>query len=175
MGLDCTLWQISPEKLRCLIDSEEAVEEFIDFVFPEDYVEEVFQDISKTSQFYEKDLGLEKMWHLLHYLLTGDENSDDYPLAFAIVVGHSINEIWEDLTYVEPHEVKEIATAISNISETKIRARIAGLASEDIDIYGGIDYSDDDDIVETLSYISKLKEFYIEAAIDGNAILHFVS
>jgi diaminopimelate decarboxylase len=76
---------------------------------------------------------------------------------------------------VEPHEVKEIATAISNISETKIRARIAGLASEDIDIYGGIDYSDDDDIVETLSYISKLKEFYIEAAMNGNAVLHLIS
>lgn len=175
MGLDCTLWQISPEKLRCLIDSEEAVEEFIDFVFPEDYVEEVFQDISKTSQFYEKDLGLEKMWHLLHYLLTGDEDSVDFPLAYAIVVGHSINEIWEDLTYVEPYEVKEIATAISNISETKIRKRIAGLASGDIDIYKGIDYLDDEDIVETFAYISKLKEFYVEAAINGNAILHLVS
>jgi hypothetical protein len=30
---------------------------------------------------------------------------------YAITVGYSINEIWSDLTYVEPHEVKDVAAA----------------------------------------------------------------
>ena len=69
MGLECTLWQVSPEKLKLYRSSEESVEEFIDFVFPETYDEEVFTDKSKTKKFYECDFYLGKMWHLLHYLL----------------------------------------------------------------------------------------------------------
>ena len=65
MGLDCTLWQITPEKLNHLKTSDETVEEFIDFCFPETYVEEIFYDKSKTKKYYDKDLCLGKMWHLL--------------------------------------------------------------------------------------------------------------
>ena len=121
MGLDCTLWQITPGKLNHLKASEVAVEEFIDFCFPETYVEEVFYDKSKTKKYYDKDLCLGKMWDLLHYLLTGDENGEQYPLAYAISVGYSINEIWSDLTYVEPHEVKDVADALNDISEDEFR------------------------------------------------------
>ena len=87
MGLDCTLWQITHGKLNQLKASEGAVEEFIDFCFPETYVEEVFYDTSKTKKYYDKDLCLGKMWDLLNYLLTGDEKSERYPLAYAISVG----------------------------------------------------------------------------------------
>ena len=33
MGLECTLWQITPEKLMEYRSSDEAVEDFIDFCF----------------------------------------------------------------------------------------------------------------------------------------------
>jgi hypothetical protein len=80
MSLECTLWQVTPEKLKLYRSSEESVEEFIDFCFPETFDEDVFTDESKTKKFYDKDFCLEKRWHLLHYLLTGDENSGKYPL-----------------------------------------------------------------------------------------------
>ena len=175
MGLDCTLWQITPEKLNHLKASEEAVEEFIDFCFPETFDEEVFYDTSKTMQYYDKDLCLEKMWDLLHYLLTGDENSEQYPLSYAIVVGYSINEIWSDLTYVEPNEVKDVADALNDISEGELRKRCAGGSFAEKEIYRCPDDLDDDETVEVLEYFFKLKEFYIDAASKGNAVLHLIS
>ena len=60
MGLECTLWQVTPEKLKLYRSSEESVEEFIDFCFPETFDEDVFRDESKTKKFYDKDFCLEK-------------------------------------------------------------------------------------------------------------------
>jgi hypothetical protein len=175
MGLDCTLWQITPEKLDLYRDSEEAVEDFIDFCFPEIFVEEVFYDISKTEKYYDKDLCLGKMWDLLHYLLTGEEKSEQYPLAYAIVVGYSINEIWSDLTYVKPNEVKDVADALNDISEDEFRRRCAGGSLAEKKIYRCPDDLDDDETIEVLEYFFKLKKFYIDAANKGNAVLHLIS
>ena len=138
-------------------------------------MEEVFYDTSKTKKYYDKDLYLGKMWHLLHYLLTGDENGEKYPLAYAISVGYSINEIWSDLTYVEPHEVKDVADALNDISEDEFRRRCAGGSFVEKEIYRYSDDLDDDETVEVLEYFIKLKEFYIDAASKGNAVLHLIS
>ena len=115
------------------------------------------------------------MWHLLHYLLTGDENSEKYPLAYAIVVGYSINDIWSDLTYVEPHEAKDIADALNNISEGEFRSRCVEGTFSKKEIYRCPDDLDDNEIAETLKYFIKLREFYIDAASKGNAVLHLIS
>jgi hypothetical protein len=175
MGLECTLWQVSPEKLKQYISSEDSVEDFIDFCFPETYEEEVFNDKSKTKKYYENDFCLGKMWHLLHYLLTGDENSKKYPLAYAIVVGYSINEIWSDLTYVEPQEARDIADALNYISEGEFRRRCIEEAFSGKEIYGCPDDLDDNEIAETLKYFVRLKEFFVDAANKGNAVLHLIS
>jgi hypothetical protein len=175
MGLDCTLWQVTPEKLDLYRTSEEAVEEFIDFCFPEIFVEEVFCDTSKTEKYYEKDLCLGKTWDLLHYLLTGNEHSEQYPLAYAIAVGYSINEIWSDLTYVKPNEVKDIAAALNGITEDEFRSRCVGESIAEKEIYRCPDDLDDAETVEVLEYFFRLKEFYIDAAGKGNAVLHLIS
>jgi hypothetical protein len=135
MGLDCTLWQITTGKLNHLKASEDAVEEFIDFCFPETYVEEVFYDTSKTKKYYDKNICLGQMWDLLQFLLTGDEKSEQYPRSYAIAVGYSINDIWSDLTFVEPHEVKDVADALNDISEGEFRRRCAGGSFAEMEIY----------------------------------------
>ena len=175
MGLECTLWQITPEKLMEYRSSDEAVEDFIDFCFPEMYDEQVFKDKSKTKKYYEEDLCLGKMWHLLHYLLTGDENSEKYPLAYAIVVGYSINDNWEDLTFIEPHEVKDTADALNDISEDEFHKRCVEGSFSEKEIYRCPGDLDDNEVSETLEYFVRLKEFFIDAANKGNAVLHLIS
>jgi hypothetical protein len=175
MGLDCTLWQITAKKLNNLKASEDAVEEFIDFCFPETYVEEVFNEKSKTKKYYDKDLYLGKMWHLLHYLLTGDESSEQYPIAYAIAVGYSINDIWSDLTYVKSHEVKDIADALNDISENEFRRRCVEGSFSEKEVYRYPHDLDDNEIVEALEYFFKLKQFFINAASKGDAVLHLIS
>ena len=175
MGLECSLWQVSPEILKQYRLSEESVEDFIDFCFPETYEKDVFNDKSKTKKYYENDLCLGKMWHILHYLLTGDKNSEKYPLAYAIVVGYSINEIWSDLTFVEPHEAKDIANALNGISEDEFRRRCVEGAFSEKEIYRSSDDLDDNEMAETLEYYVRIKEFFIDAANKGNAVLHLIS
>ena len=54
------------------------MQEFMDFCFPETFDEDVFTDGSKTKKFYDKDFCLGKSWHLLHCLLTSDEETGNY-------------------------------------------------------------------------------------------------
>ena len=89
-------------------------------------------------------------------MLTGYENSEQYPLAYAITVGYSINEIWSDLTYVEPHEVRDVADALNDISEGEFRRRCAGGSFAEKEIYRCPNDLDDDETVEVLEYFIRL-------------------
>ena len=74
MGIELSMWQISPLELDRLLDSEDSVEEFIDSRFPP-YSDEDndFEDFeSKESELADEGLYLDKGWHLLNYLITGD-------------------------------------------------------------------------------------------------------
>ena len=111
----------------------------------------------------------------MHYLLTGDENNGKYPLSHAIVAGYSINEIWSDLNFIEPHEVNDVANALNDISDDEFRKRCVGELFTDKEIYKCPDEFDDDEIIEILKYFKALKEFYLDAARKGNAVLHLIS
>jgi hypothetical protein len=66
---------------------------------------------------FEGRVDLDKNWHILHYLLTGDVNPSNSALGSAILGGE---EIGEDLGYgparlLLPNRVAEISTALSDI------------------------------------------------------------
>lgn len=123
MGIESSMWQIPPSELDRLLDSEDSVEEFIDSCFPP-YSDEDndFEDLkSKESELSNEGLYLENGWHLLNYLITGDVNGGDYPLAHAIMAGHLLHESWDTLVYSRDGEVKDVGKALSDFSEKDLR------------------------------------------------------
>jgi hypothetical protein len=65
--------------------------------------------------------------------------------------------------------------SLNDISEGEFRRRCAGGSFAEKEIYRGPDDLGDDETVEVLEYFTKLKEFYIDAASKGNAVLHLIS
>ncbi len=154
------MWQISPDELRRLLASEEELEKFCESRFPETYGED----------FEDDGISLDKIWHLLHYLITGGAENEDYPLAYAIMVGYLLHESWGDWVFLPPDEVREVSDALSSLSEDDFYMKCTAESVSELDIYKYPSVSEED-VDEALEDFRILKEYYADAATKGNAIL----
>jgi hypothetical protein len=175
MGIELSMWQISPLELDRLLDSEESVEEFIDFYFPAYSNEDNdFEDLkSKESERGDEGLDLETGWHLLNYLITGAAEGGDYPLVHAIMAGHLLHESWNDLVYSTVDEVKDVAKALSDLSEENLGKNCNHESIINANIYRFPKGVGEYDLIETTDDFHRLKEYYQNAAKNGNAMLRF--
>jgi len=178
MGLECNMWQVTPDQLDKLKSSDEAVEDFIDACYPVDPDEPDERDTRRELYFNEDDLlddgiGLEKIWHLLHYLITGDPNEGEYPLSCAIMCGRPISEDSDEISYLLPDDVKEVAKALSALNDDDLRSRFNPDEIIKAKIYRYENYeADEHDLKEVLRLFHKLRKYYKNAAKKGNAIIH---
>jgi len=123
-------------------------------------------------------VNIDKAWHGIHFMLTGEQYGGNGPLAKVIMGGVPIGE--EDVGYgpargMSASEVKEVAAALSGVSEEMFRAKFNQAAMNDADIYPQIW----DESNEALDYIAEnfceAKRFYEAAASDGMAVILFVN
>ena len=162
MGIELSMWQISPSDLDQLLDSEDSVEELIDSRFPP-YSDEDndFEDLeSKESELADEGLYLDKGWHLLNYLITGDAEGGDYPLVHAIMAGHLLHESWNDLVYSRVDEVKDVAKALSDLSEEDLRKNCNNKSLIKAKIYRFPKGVNKYDLKEILDDFHRLKEYF---------------
>jgi hypothetical protein len=123
-----------------------------------------------------KELDLHKSWHCLHYLLTGKaEGSDGSPLGDAILGGAEIGGEAADAGYgppraLSPVQVKNVAVALDTFPlEQKARA-FDSVAADKAGIYVA-----QHDARELRHYFAELRNFYNDAARNGNAVLLWIS
>lgn len=121
----------------------------------------------------EVSVSLEKAWHGLHYLLTGDPWGGDGPRAFLLSGG---TEEGEDMGYgparlFDRDEVQEIARELSGLSADELWKGFDPEAMAQAEIYGaGWDDEDEEDLKEEfLEYFEALKEFVLRTAKEGKA------
>jgi len=164
MGTELSMWQVTPDKLDQLLDSEDTVEAFINSCFSE--------ALEDDADEYE-DLNLDKIWHLLHYLIIGDAENEDYPLAHAIMVGHLLHESRNDLIYSLPDEVKDISRALSTLSKKDLWKNCDPKLTTKAEIYRYPKGVDEHEFDEAMKDFRRLKRFYNNAAEKGNSILRF--
>ena len=117
-------------------------------------------------------LRVDKAWQGIHFLLTGQVEGGDPPLANVVLGGH---EIGEDLgygaaRYLSPAEVKAVADALVPITSKTLRARFDPEAFREAEIYT---FNDEDaaDPGYYLGYFEKIKAYYRAAAAKGNGML----
>jgi Domain of unknown function (DUF1877) len=161
MGMTGYLQQISPESLR-LIESDSS--SITSIVFPE-------EDIEDTS------LDIDKAWQGLHFLLTGEEwGGGDPPLAYTILGGSVIEDTdFVACFYVTPEQVKEVAEALSTISEADLVNKCKSEEMVNVYPFNLTEEFYEEDLDYLLGYFKDIVEYYQSAAEKGYAMLIYIT
>lgn len=151
---------------------------------PQGELDELFADPEAVSSvLYEKCseevVDLDKAWHAIHFMLTGQQYGGTPPLSNAVFGVEPIGE--EDVGYgpalgTSADVAKQIATALSAISDQEFAARFDPEALNSAGIYPQIW----DEGAEVLNdYIMPnflaLRGFYQKAAENGLAVITFIN
>ncbi len=120
-----------------------------------------------------ESLSLEKSWHSLHYLLTGNLWEVNSILGKTILGG---NEIGPDIGYgparfLEPAELKEIATALKRVSKDDLAKRFDLKAMVAAKVYA---CHNEGELELTQEYFTRVVAYYVEAAKRGDAMLLYL-
>jgi hypothetical protein len=156
-----------------LIGRRLSAEEFTAVLADPGMIDELlFGDLDdEGSEMPEPELDLDKWWHGVHYSLTGTA-WEIGPGAGAAVLGGA--EMGEDTGYgpprlLAPEAVREIADGFDAVDLAALRSAYSPKAMVDADIYPSIWADDDAD--HLLTHVTRLRDFYREAAANGQAVL----
>lgn len=115
---------------------------------------------------------LDKAWHGLHYLLTGDPWDGDPPLCWAILGGEPIGDDtgYGPPRYLIPDQVAAIASALDRATHDDLLRRFdpVRMAEEQLYPHG---WGDDADAGWLLEAFDALAGFYGQAATASHAVL----
>jgi hypothetical protein len=151
-----TLVMVTPEQFSQIKSDEKALEKTL-FEPPKDAI-----------------LEMDKAWHGIHYLLTGDPWSTRGTLGQAILGG---SEFGSDIgygpaRYLNPHQVSEIATALKNLPIDQFKKRYDPRAMMKAEIYPTIWEREDQEGLKWLADgFVQLVEFYNRAAAQGKGVI----
>lgn len=124
-------------------------------------------------------LDLDKAWHGIHYLLTGEAWGGKAPLAWAVLGGKEIGEDvgYGPARYLMPVQVDAVAQSLAEVDEAQFRARYQPRTMDQAQIYpSGIWERDGADGLDYLAqYYKELVQFYSEAAARGDGVLLWLS
>jgi hypothetical protein len=140
--------------------------------------EEMLKELSAVGAGFgiglnENGLNLEKSWHVLHFLLTGEAEEAQPPLGNAILGG---KEIGDDLGYgparfLTPQQVQEVASALASMKKEDLASRFNLDAMIKAQIYP---VRDESELELAQEYFEDLSRYYADAAVAGNAMLLYV-
>lgn len=155
-GMRLTLVMVTPEQFSQIKNDENA--------------------LAKTLFESSKDVVLEmdKEWHGVHYLLTGDPWSPRGVLGQAILGG---GEFGPDIgygpaRYISPRQVSEIAVALKNLPIEKFKSRYDPKAMMKAEIYPTIwEREGQEGLSWLVAGLEKLTEFYSQAAAQGKGVV----
>lgn len=161
MGMTANLKQISTETLDKILDGTESL---IDFIYDED-------DSENSS------LDIDKAWHAIHFILNQSAWEGDLPL-FNVILGGT--EMGEDLgfgpvRYLTKEEVSSVASCLSNLSENELKNRFDPDLMNELDIYPSIDWREQGDQEYIFTYYEEVKNYYIQASKNNEAMLLYIT
>ena len=111
-------------------------------------------------------LDIDKMWDVLHFVLTGVGNSNpsrNVPLSVAVLGVTPLENVTEYIAYTEKSKVVEICSALENFDIEEAMAHFSMKACKNADLYPDIwDYDDEEEEIkkEICDYFQAMKEFY---------------
>lgn len=122
-------------------------------------------------------------WQALHYLLTGEvaepgQSQVASPLAKMILGGQPVpfEDYVETVRSLSPAEVKEIAGVLQYLTSDDVLANFQNYKTASVEIYrnGSPSEWEDWEVEWLVNYYSDLKDFYISAADENQAVLIWI-
>lgn len=138
----------------------------------------VFEEVEDENEGVKILLDLDKMWDVLHFVLTGVGSSEpikNNPLSEAVVGLVPIEDVEEYLAYTEKSRVKDIVLALEHFDIEKAMENFSMEECQKADLYPDIwDYEEEADEIkeELMDCFQNLKDFYkkiVEA--NGNVLV----
>lgn len=117
-------------------------------------------------------VSLEKAWHGLHFLLTGEAWEGHGPLGFLLAGGELVGGDEEAPRWFPPDETTRIHEALSGVSDDSLWSRFDASKMEELDIYPGIWDEEEEELKEEyLGYFHELKQVVAAAVQSGRGLL----
>jgi hypothetical protein len=118
-------------------------------------------------------LDLDKSWHGIHYLLTGELWGGDGPLADAVLGGDAVGP---DLGYgparlLRPDRVAAVAQALAEVAQETLTACFVPAVLTEMGVYPQIWDEGQQALDYLLGNYRRLAAFYERAAREGSAVL----
>jgi len=127
-------------------------------------------------------LGLDKAWHLIHFLLSGATSMDvagpgSAPAAQIILGIHktAYESGYGPALYLFADEVQRCATVFSSIPDQSIQDRLINSKNVEREIYGGVWSGNEKEGEMLLGVISRVRTFFTEAADAGDGIFKAIT
>ena len=155
--------------------SNENLKEMKNFNGEED---KIFEEVEDWNEEAEILLDIDKMWDVLHFVLTGVDSSepiDGDPLSEAVVGVTSLEEVSEFIAYIEKDRVADIISALENFDIDAALESFSMEACKKAELYPNIWDNDDEeeDIKEEIrDYFHEMIDFYKKILeVNGNVLV----
>jgi len=163
VGIAAFFTSIPQATLQSLLEDPEKV---VELLYPDD-------DGDPPNSF-----DVDKAWHGLHYLLTGEAEGGPAPLSLAILEGAEIGPELDfgPARYLTPEEVGAVAQALAALTPASLAERYNSRDMREKQIYPEIWDDDDPESVDyLLHFFPDLQRFYADAAARGDAVIHWMA
>ena len=152
---------LSPEELSGLVADPSNV---YDFLYPDGDERDGTVDVDKA-------------WHGVHFLLTGEAWGGEPPLADAVLGGTEIGDDngYGPARYLTAEEVRAVAAVLADLPPAAFRARFDAAELVRHEIYPDIWKELDDAVGYVAAGYETIRDFYADAAGRGSAALIYLS
>ncbi|QOW60172.1 YfbM family protein [Treponema pedis] len=140
--------------------------------------DEVFEAVEDWNEEAEILCDLDKMWDVLHFVLTGHASDDSIkgnPLSEAVVGVSSLDDVEEFIAYTEKSKIADIVSALDDFDIEKTMENFSMKECKKAKLYPDIwDYEEEtDDIKDDLmNCFQNMKAFYKEVLeANGNVMV----
>ena len=176
MGMQGIYRRLPVAQFKTLLEDPDATDKYFGWDIDED-------DDDKNDAHYAAELAsgryldIDKAWHGLQFLLTGEAAYDEMrgapPLCRVVQGGEPT--AWEagygPVRFLRPKQVQEIAGALQQLSETELRRRYRPSAFRAVDIYPGGEVWNEAGIEFLLEVFGQVCDFFVLAAREGEVVL----
>lgn len=160
MSMVCNLLDLPDAHLDQLLAAPESIRVFID----------------EEDEFTER---IDKAWHGINFVLTGQSWGGDEPLCYLTKGGETVGSVrigWGPPRALRSPQVAAFHEALAAISDSDFQLRFDAKALEREEIYPGRWQRDEEQKREyLLGHFQKLKSFVAQAKADGVGILIWIS
>lgn len=135
--------------------------------------EDLFETVEEWSDEDELLLDIDKMWDVLHFVLTGvstDHRIADNPLSQAVLGITAVEEISDYLAYTEHDKLADIVAALEQFDMEEALESFDMAACKEAELYPDIwDYDEEEEEIkdELLHDFEQMKRFY-KQVLDAN-------